>query len=142
MLLGRHDSKIDEKGRISFPNKFRRELGEKLVITQGFEGSLIVIKASDMNLLLEASLGKPIINKPARDTETFLLGVAEEVNLDAKGRFIIPDHLKRYANLTGEVACLGVMRYVRIWDKKHWEEYNKKLINDIGEITKKLSEGE
>ena len=140
MLIGRHDSKIDEKNRISFPNKFRKELGEQLVITQGFEGSLIVIKATQMNLLLEGSEGKPITHKQARDTETFLLGGAEEVKLDSKGRFVIPDHLKKYAGLGEEVACLGVLRYVRIWDKKRWEEYNGILIKNIGEITRKLSE--
>lgn len=142
MLIGRHDSKIDEKNRISFPNKFRKELGTKLIITQGFEGSLIVIKASEMNLLLEGSQGKPITNEVARDTETFLLGGAEEVTLDGKGRFVIPEHLKRYAGLTSEAACLGVLKYVRIWDKRRWELYNKNLIKNIGEITRKLSKGE
>lgn len=141
MLIGRHDSKIDAKNRISFPAKFKKELGDNLVITQGFEGSLIVINSDQMRLLMEGTEGKPITDKEARETETFLLGSAEEVTLDPKGRFVLPEHLKAYAGLTDEVACLGILRYVRIWDKKRWEEYNSQhLIKNISKITKKLSD--
>lgn len=140
MLIGRQDSKIDEKNRISFPKKFRKELGNNLVITQGFEGSLIVISSEDMKLLLEGTAGRPIIDKEAREIERFLLGSAEEVTLDEKGRFILPDHLKRYANLVSEVTCLGITRYVQIWDKKTWEMHNKELIKNIEPITEKLSD--
>ncbi|MEK9178447.1 MAG: division/cell wall cluster transcriptional repressor MraZ [Patescibacteria group bacterium] len=139
MLIGRHDTKIDSKGRISFPNKFKKELGKSLVIVQGFESSLIIIKKEDMRLLLEGTEGLPITHKDARDTETFLLGSAEEVDLDDKGRFIIPKHLREYAGLTSEVACLGVLRYVRVWDKKRWEQYGQDLVKKIDEITQKLS---
>ncbi len=141
MLIGRHDSKLDEKNRISFPFKFKKELGVNLIITQGFEGSLIVISRKQMGFLTKGLEGKPITNKEARDVEAFLLGSAEEVTLDNKGRFILPDHLKRYAGITTEVACLGIMNYVRIWDKKRWEEYNREhLIKNISEITQKLSD--
>lgn len=140
MLIGRSDSKIDEKNRISFPKKFRRELGDNLIVTQGFDSSLIVISRDQWKVLLEGTEGKPITNKEARETETFLLGSAEEVDLDTKGRFVIPDHLKRFAGLSSEVACLGLLRYVRIWDKKKWEEHNEKLVKDIEPITEKLKD--
>lgn len=138
MLIGRQDSKIDEKNRISFPKKFRRELGDNLIVTQGFEGSLIVISVAQLNLLLEGTEGKPIIDKEAREIERFLLGNATEVETDEKGRFIVPGYLKEYANLTDEVSCLGIVRYVQIWDKKRWEEHNRKLTKTIEPITEKL----
>ena len=92
-----------------------------------------------MRLLLKGTEGFPLTDKTARDTETFLLGNAEEVDLDPKGRFIIPKHLKEYAGLSSEITCLGVLRYVRVWDKSRWEEYGQKLTKQIGEITEKLS---
>ena len=140
MLIGRQDSKIDEKGRIAFPKKFRNELGDNLVVTQGFESSLIVVSAAHWNTLLEGTEGKPITNKQARETERFLLGSAEEVVLDSKGRFILPMHLKKYAGLINEVCCLGISRYVQIWDKKKWEKHNDELIKNIDPITEKLNE--
>jgi len=139
MLIGRQDSKIDEKNRISFPKKFRKELGDRLIITQGFESSLIVISVVQMHLLLEGTKDRPIIDKSAREIERFLLGSAEEIELDDKRRFIIPEYLKKYANLSSEVSCLGLNRYVQIWDKKIWEKHNRELIEKIDPITEKLS---
>ena len=140
MLIGRHDSKIDEKGRISFPKKFRKELGNNLIITQGFEGSLIVIASGEWKVLTEGTEGSPITDKEARETETFLLGSAEEVSLDTKGRFVIPKHLIRFAGLSDEVSCLGLLRYVRIWDREKWEKQSKNLVNKIEEVAEKLSD--
>lgn len=139
MLIGRQDTKIDEKNRIILPAKFRRELGDKLIVTQGFESSLIVISVNKFELLLEGTKGKPIIDKNAREIERFLLGSAEEVTLDDKGRFIIPAYLRRYASLSSEVSLLGVARYVQIWDKKLWEQHNLELIKKIEPITEKLT---
>lgn len=139
MLIGRQDSKIDEKNRIILPSKFRRELGDNLIVTQGFESSLIVISVSKFELLLEGTRGKPIIDKSAREIERFLLGSAEEVTLDDKGRFIVPSYLRNYANLTQEVSILGVMRYVQIWDMKRWETHNLELIKKIEPIAERMS---
>ena len=139
MLIGRQDTKIDEKNRIILPAKFRRELGDNLIVSQGFEGSLIVISVSKFELLLEGTRGKPIIDKNAREIERFLLGSAEEVSLDDKGRFIVPNYLREYASLNEEVSMLGVIRYVQIWDKKRWETHNSELIKKIEPITERLT---
>lgn len=140
MLIGRHECKIDEKNRISFPKKFRKELGQNLIVTQGFEGSLIVISSEQLDVLLEGTQGKPIIDKRAREVDRFLLGSAEDISLDKKGRFILPEHLKRFAGITSEVSCIGSRRHVQIWDKKKWEEHNKELVKNIDPITEKLSD--
>ena len=142
MLIGRQDSKIDEKNRISFPKKFREELGDKLIVTQGFEGSLIIVSEERWKLLLEGTEGRPFTEKIARETERFLLGSAAQVSLDDKGRFVLPEHLETYAGITDEVTCLGISRYVQVWDKEKWEEHNSDLIKNIDPITEKLSKDE
>lgn len=140
MLIGQAGSRIDEKNRISFPKKFRKELGESLIVTQGFEGSLIVVSVDRWNSLLEGTEGLPFTNKEAREIQRFLLGNAEDVSLDEKGRFVLPAHLKEYAKIENEVVFLGISRYVEIWDKNRWDEHNKELIQNIEPITKKLSD--
>lgn len=142
MLIGRQLAKIDEKNRIAFPKKFREILGEKLIIAQGFESSLIVVSAKAWKSLLEGTEGLPFTNKSVRETQRFLLGSAEEVDLDEKGRFILPHHLIEYGQLSVDVVCIGISRYVEIWDKKRWEQHNKKLTENIEPITKKLSGSE
>ena len=89
MLLGQVNKKLDDKNRISFPYKFRRVLGSKLIITQNMEGSLLVVSKEKWNLLLEGTENKPFVLKEVRELQRFLFGSAEEVELDEKGRFIL-----------------------------------------------------
>ncbi len=139
MLIGQYAGTIGEKNRIAFPKKFRDHLGDKLIITQGFEGSLIVVSESSWKSLLEGTEGMPFTDLSTRETQRFLLGTATEIELDEKGRFVLPAYLKEYGTLTGDLVFLGISRYVEIWDKTKWEQHNKKLIGTITNIADKLS---
>ncbi len=141
MLLGQVNNKLDDKNRLSFPFKFRRELGDKLIITQNMEGSLLVVSSDKWETLLEGTKDKPFIQKETRDVQRFLFGSAAEVELDEKGRFLLPEHLKIYSGIKSEAVFVGVYNRVEIWDKKRWQEYNKShLSKNISEISQKLTE--
>ena len=140
MLLGQVNNKLDDKNRLSFPSKFRKELGNNLIITQNMEGSLLVVSESSYKTLLEGTENKPFILKEVREVQRFLFGSAVEIELDEKGRFILPEHLKIYSGIESEAVFVGVYNRVEIWDKKRWEEYNKAHLNkNITEIAQKLS---
>ena len=138
MLLGQYEGKIGLKNRVAFPKKFREVLGGKLIITYGYENSLIVVSEEGWKALLEGTEGKPFIQKDARETQRYLLGGASFVELDNKGRFIIPSYLRSFAKIENEVIFLGLYRYVEIWDKKHWSSYRDDLEKNIETIASKL----
>lgn len=138
MLIGQFTGTIGEKNRIAFPKKFRDELGDKLIITQGFEGSLIVVSERNWKSLLEGTEGMPFTDTATRETQRFLLGTATEIELDEKGRFVLPAHLKEYGGLSSDLVFLGISRYVEIWNKKKWEEHNAKLIGTIANVADRL----
>jgi MraZ protein len=139
MLLGQVNNKLDDKNRLSFPFKFRKEMGDKLIITQNMEGCLLVIALNKWKTLLAGTESKPFILKEVREVQRFLFGGAIEIELDDKGRFILPEHLKIYSGIGLEAVFIGVYNRVEIWDKKRWEEYNKNnLIKNISEISEKL----
>jgi len=142
MLIGQYEGKLGVKGRVAFPKKFRGELGDKLIITLGYENSLIVVSEPNWKALLEGTEGKPFIQSEARETQRFLLGGAVEVELDSKGRFILPLFLRQFAKIEGEIVFLGLSRYVEIWDKSSWELYRKKLEGKIVRISQRLVEKE
>lgn len=143
MLFGQVNSRLDDKNRLSFPKKFRNELGENLIVTQNMEGSLLVVSKKHYKTLLEGTENKPFILKEAREVQRFLFGSAEEVELDEKGRFILPEHLKAYSGIKTEAVFIGVFNRVEIWDKDKWEEYNREhLTRNIDQITRKLSDKE
>lgn len=140
MLIGQYRSKISPKGRIAFPKKFRDELGDELIITLGYENSLMMVSVKEWKSLIEATEDKSIVLGSARDTNRFILGGANEVELDEQGRFVVPGFLRDYAKIQEEVIFLGLNKYVEIWDKSAWDEYQKGLKENIGEIAEKLSE--
>lgn len=142
MLIGQYVGKLGAKGRIAFPKKFRSELGDKLIITLGYENSLIVVSEANWKTLLSGTEGKPFIQSETRETQRFLLGGAVEVELDSKGRFILPVFLRQFAKIEGEVIFLGLSRYVEIWDKSSWDLYRKKLEGKIVRISQRLVEKE
>ena len=142
MLLGQYDGKIDIKGRTAFPKKFREVLGEKLIVTLGYENSLIVVSEENWKALLEGTEGKPFIQSETRQTQRFLLGGASSVELDDKGRFVLPAYLREFAKVKDDVVFIGLSRYVEIWDKDRWTEYRKTLEKDIDTISQRLVEKE
>src|ERR1700704_3851717 len=127
MLIGQYEVKIDKKSRCAFPKKFRGILGDKLIITQGYENSLIVVSEKNWKALLEGTEGRPFIQSETRETQRFLLGGASNVSLDGKGRFILPAYLREFGKIKDNVIFIGLSRYIEIWDKDRWIEYSKNL---------------
>jgi len=140
MLIGQYEGKLGLKGRIAFPSKFRKELGDKLIITLGYENSLIVVSEANWKTLLSGTEGKPFIQSETRETQRFLLGGAVEIELDSKGRFIIPVFLREFAEVKSEVIFLGLSEYVEIWDKPSWIAYRKNLEKKIVRVSQRLVE--
>lgn len=140
ILIGQYEGKLGAKGRIAFPKKFREILGNNLIITLGYEKSLIVVSEENWSTLLSGTEGRPFIEAQTRETQRFLLGGASDVVLDSKGRFIVPSYLREYANITAGIVFLGLSKYVEIWDKKSWEQYSQNLEKNIENISQRLAE--
>lgn len=140
MLLGQFGGKIDEKNRVGFPKTFRKSLGNNLIVTKGFESSLIIVSEKDYLTLLEGTQGKPFTDRKSREVQRFLLGGASSVSLDSKARFLLPDYLREHALLSSDVVFVGVQRYVELWDKNEWRKYEKELAQKVESIADTLSQ--
>ncbi len=142
MLIGQYEGKVGAKSRVALPKKFREVLGDSLIITQGYENSLIIVSEKNWKALLEGTEGKPFIQSETRETQRFLLGGASYVSLDNKGRFVLPSYLRGFAKIETEVIFLGLSRYVELWDRKRWDEYKLHLEKNIDAISKRLTDQE
>lgn len=140
MLIGQYDSKIGEKHQVSLPKKFREALGEKLIITKGFENCLIIVSEENWKTLLEGTEGKPFTKRSTRELQRFLLGNASAIELDSKGRFVLPEYLRIFAELETDIVFAGIQRFVEVWDKKRWEEHQEELNANIGDIAERLTD--
>jgi transcriptional regulator MraZ len=140
MLIGQYESRIGEKHQAGLPKKFRDILGEKLIITKGFENCLIVVSEDNWKTLLEGTEGKPFTNKSARELQRFLLGNANYIELDQKGRFVVPEYLRTFARIEEDIVFVGVQRFVEVWSKKDWDEHQEHLAKNIESIAERLSD--
>lgn len=139
MLIGQYQGKVSLKGRVAFPKKFRSKLGNKLVVTRGYEGCLIIVSQKDWQTLLEGTKNRPFVFEATRDTLRFLLGNAAEIELDPQGRFVLPPHLREYGQINEKVVFLGLQKCVEVWDKSHWEDHQNYLSKNIKYISEKLN---
>lgn len=140
MVIGQYEGKIGEKYQVAIPKKFREVLGDKLIITKGFEGCLIAVAENNWKSMLEDIEGRPFTDKISREKQRFILGNASLVELDTKGRFVLPEYLRKYAQITNDLIYVGIERFFEIWDKDKWEEQQKALTQNIETITEKLNE--
>lgn len=141
MLLGQYEGKVGAKNRVAFPKKLREIIGDKLIITLGYENSLIIVSEVGWKALLEGTENKPFILAEARETQRFLLGGASFIELDGKGRFVIPEYLRSFAKIKNEVVFLGLYRYVEMWSKGNWIAYSQNLEKNIDKISQRLVKG-
>jgi MraZ protein len=142
MLIGQYEASVSNKHQTALPKKFREILGRSLIITKGFEKCLIVVAKVDWKTLLEGTEGRPFTNKSTRSLQRFLLGNATDITLDDKGRFVIPEYLRKFAGVGDEIVFAGLQRFVEVWDKKAWEEHQNELNGSIESIADRLSGGE
>lgn len=138
VMIGEYQSKITNGNRLAFPKKFRSALGDFLIITQGYEGCLVMVNHEQFENLTQGVAEQPFILGDVRETSRFLLANAYEVELDEQGRFVLPPKLKDYAGVKEEVVFLGLNRWVEIWDRAHWEKHEEELKGKAGEISERL----
>jgi MraZ protein len=123
MFLGTHSPRLDEKGRLILPAKFREQLEEGVVVTRGQERCLYVFPLAEFARLAEQLRQAPVTSKQARDyLRVFLSGASDEA-VDRQGRVTIPTTLRTYAGLTRDCAVIGAGQRVEIWDAPAWETY-------------------
>lgn len=139
MLIGQFQGKVSAKYQVAFPKKFREILGEKIIITKGFEQSLLVISESNWRNVLDGLERQSVTQSSSRETKRFLLGGASFIELDKKGRFILPEYLRDFAAMTEDIVFLGQDTYVEIWDKKHWDSYSQELNKNISDVAESLT---
>jgi len=140
LLIGRYSSRMGAKGRVAVPVKLREHLGDRVIISQGYEKSLLLVSREQWEKLTEFLRGRPVTAGPVRDTERFLFGSAFEAEFDDQGRVVIPQELREFAGLADEAVFLGVGNRVEIWARETWEKYSEKLGERIGEMGEKISD--
>ena len=123
MFLGTHAPRLDDKGRLILPAKFREQLAAGIVLTRGQERCLYAFPMREFEEMHTKLRQAPVTSKQARDyLRVFLSGAADEVP-DKQGRITIPPALRKYAGLSRDLAVIGAGTRIEIWDAAAWDTY-------------------
>ena len=123
MFLGTHTPRLDEKGRLILPAKYRDELSEGVVITKGQERCLYVWPLAEFTRVTEAMSAAPVTGKGLRDYSRVLFASASDEVPDKQGRITLPPALRQYAGLDRDCVVIGANTRMEIWDATAWETY-------------------
>jgi MraZ protein len=123
VFLGTHAPRLDEKGRLFLPAKYREELAGGVVITKGQERCLFVFPQQEFARITEALRDVPVTAKAVRDNSRVFFASASDEVPDKQGRITVPAALRAYAGLQRDCVVIGANTRLEIWDTQAWETY-------------------
>ena len=122
MFFGEFEYKIDEKGRLPVPPKFRRELKDGMVLTPGIEKCVVAYPLAEWTKLATSLTSGSVTSSKLRSLNRAIFATAFGTNIDGQGRIALPVPLREYAEIVDEVVVAGANTYLELWNNVHWEE--------------------
>lgn len=141
MFRGVTTINLDAKGRFAIPTRYREELREccdrQLVVTVavnekcvGEPGCLWLYPMPEWNKL-ELTISKlPTLNKMAGKLRRFMIGNATEAEMDAQGRLLLSEKLRKFAGMEKKLILVGQLNKFEIWNEAAWNAKEDEWMND------------
>ena len=133
MFRGVSSINLDAKGRLAVPTRYRAELQEscecQMIVTVavddrcvGESGCLWLYPLPEWEKL-ELTISKlPTLNKMAGKLRRFLIGNASECEMDAQGRLLLPEKLRKFAGMEKRIVLVGQLNKFEIWNESAWTD--------------------
>lgn len=156
VFLGTHTPKLDEKGRLILPAKFREELADGLVITRAQDRCLAIYPVATFVEMTTSIQAAPTSVKQVRDFQRMLAAGASDETPDKQGRITIPPQLRSYAGLDGagqdragqdradrarDCVVVGAINRVEVWNSAAWEQYSAEQESVFAEMNEEVFPG-
>ena len=142
MFYGEYSHALDKKGRVIIPAKFREVVkehyAEKFFLTRGLDGCLFVFTEESWKSQERKFREMPFTQTESRQFNRLYFSGACETVCDKQGRILIPDYLKKHAEIKGDVVMIGVSDRIEIWAKEKWEKFFDHHKGSFEELAEKL----
>ena len=132
MLRGNYTARVDLKGRLKIPTAFRRYIEEKYSTPEVYVTSLSGDCARIYPLPEWESIEQRLALLPSMDParRKFLDRTnyyGQQATVDAQGRVLIHPLLRKASGVVGDVAVLGYLTYLEVWEL---ERFERRLLSD------------
>lgn len=136
-MFGKYQHSMDAKGRLFVPSKLRDALGGTFYVMIGLEKYLTAYPAEKWYEFMEQCSKLPPSKAPS---VRILLANAAKCEPDKQGRFLLPQILREYANLEGEVTFLGQGDHAEIWNSTDYDAKEREFLSsgNLAEVLEAL----
>ena len=142
MFFGEYEYKIDDKGRVPLPPRFRTHLKDGVVLIPGIEKCITAYPVVEWKKLANSFTGGTITRSKLRQLNRALFATASYLNLDGQGRISLPPLLRERAEIVDEVMIIGTNNYFELWNNVHWEEERAVNQEQVWQIIESLEGNE
>lgn len=116
-FYGSYEIKLDAKGRMALPSRFRSEFPDnKLIITKGYERCLTIYPLDEFEKVFDQINQLSDFVEEHRVLKRTVIPNSAELELDSSGRILVPKALLSLADIDKDVKVLGVGRYIEMWN--------------------------
>ena len=121
MFNGEYEYKVDEKGRVPLPPRFRRQLREGVVLSKGMgEKCIAVYPIREWKRLSDKLAEQALSGAKLRRLTRAIHGSAFDTSFDGQGRVKLPDLLRAYAGIVDTAIVVGANARVELWSEDGW----------------------
>ena len=115
-LTGEFHHSFDDKYRLTVPARFRDEFDNGIYVVRGFDRNLMVLTAPAFEALYKHVMNMNILDPKTRFLRRYILGKANQAELDKSGRILISQDLRTWAGLETNVTIIGQGNYFEVWN--------------------------
>lgn len=120
-FLGEFALRIDEKGRLVIPAKWREGMADGLVVTPGADDALWLFPQDQFASWVADPRFSDITSPEARRASEALFALAHDQVPDKQGRCAIPARLRARAGIDRDCYAAGMGSYIALFDAGIWE---------------------
>lgn len=141
MFSGTFRPRLDDKGRLFLPAKFREAMGDGLVITRGQERSIDMRTKADFADFAARFQSASQTEARLRAYGRMLFALASEQVPDKQGRISITPELRDYASLEKDCVVIGIYNRIEIWEPQAWSEYTAAQESAFSDVQEEIFPG-
>lgn len=126
MFRGSSSLALDSKGRLAIPARYRESIreacnGNMVVTLNNTKERCLWLYTIDQWIKVEQKLvDLPSFNAEHQKLKRFMVGHANDVEMDNNGRILLPAHLREFAGMNKTVFIIGQGNKFEIWSKDMW----------------------
>ena len=128
LLTGEYQHVVDGKSRVLISNKLRNQIdvdehGSNFYLVLGSNGILCLYPEKYFEQIVLAVAPGSAAPDETVAFERISFALASKVELDAQGRLLLNERLRKRAGLKDHITLVGVRDHIELWNSENWEQY-------------------